>query len=286
MNEVIGGERAQAITLAEESTSYPGVSRPTYSGGLGFHYKWNMGWMHDTLQYMERDPIHRKHHHNEMTFGLVYAFTENFVLPLSHDEVVHGKGSLLAKMPGDRWQKFANLRAYYGFMFGHPGKKLLFMGCEFAQVDEWNHQQSLDWHLLGDDHHQGMQRLVRDLNHLYRTSPALHERDFEPGGFEWIDHNDADNSVLSFIRHGKSDRSMMVIVCNFTPTPRHDYRLGVPRSGTYIERLNTDSAYYSGSNLGTPYGCAGSQDAPWHGKPHSLLLTLPPLATLIFEWKP
>ncbi|MDB5889032.1 MAG: glgB [Rhodocyclales bacterium] len=285
MNEVIGGERAQAIMFAEESTSYSGVSRPTYAGGLGFHYKWNMGWMHDTLQYMERDPIHRKHHQNEMTFGLVYAFTENFVLPLSHDEVVHGKGSLLAKMPGDRWQKFANLRAYYGFMFGHPGKKLLFMGCEFAQEAEWNHQQSLDWHLLGDDHHQGMQRLVRDLNHLYRSLPAFYERDFEPGGFEWIEHGDADNSVLSFIRHDKSGQSMVVIVCNFTPTPRHDYRIGVPRAGTYAERLNTDSAYYSGSNVGTPYGCTGSQDVAWHGKPHSLLLTLPPLATVIFEWR-
>ncbi|HSD40224.1 MAG TPA: 1,4-alpha-glucan branching protein GlgB [Rhodocyclaceae bacterium] len=284
MNEVIGGERPQAITLAEESTSYPGVSRPTYSGGLGFHFKWNMGWMHDTLQYMARDPVHRKHHHNDMTFGLVYAFTENFVLPLSHDEVVHGKGSLLHKMPGDRWQKFANLRAYYGFMFGHPGKKLLFMGCEFAQSKEWNHDQSLDWHLLQYPEHQGMQRLVRDLNRLYRDMPALYERDFEPGGFEWVDHSDADNSVISFIRHGKNGQ-MMLIICNFTPAPRENYRVGVPRAGVYAERLNTDSTYYAGSNIGTPYGHANSQDIPWHDKPHSLLLTVPPLATLMFEWK-
>ena len=239
MNEVIARRALASHHFCRGVDLVPrSIAPDLFRAASGFHYKWNMGWMHDTLQYMERDPIHRKHHQNEMTFGLVYAFTENFILPLSHDEVVHGKGSLLAKMPGDRWQKFANLRAYYGFMFGHPGKKLLFMGCEFAQQEEWNHQQSLDWHLLGDDFHQGMQRLVRDLNHLYRASPALYERDFEPGGFEWIDHNDADNSVISFIRHG-NDGSMMVIVCNFTPTPRHDYRVGVPRPGTYFERLNT-----------------------------------------------
>src|SRR5450830_459337 len=200
MNEVVGTERPQAVTLAEESTAYPAVSRPTYAGGLGFHYKWNMGWMNDTLTYMARDPIHRKHHQNEMTFGLIYAFTENFVLPISHDEVLHGKGSLLNKMSGDRWQKFANLRAYLGFMFGHPGKKLLFMGCEFGQEREWNHDQSLDWHLLEDGLHQGTQRLVRDLNQLYRETPALYTQDFVPAGFEWIENNDADKSVLSFIR--------------------------------------------------------------------------------------
>ena len=293
LNEVVGSERPQAVTLAEESTAFPGVSRPTYVGGLGFHYKWNMGWMHDTLAYMARDPIHRKHHHGEMTFGLVYAFDENFVLPISHDEVVHGKGSLLTKMPGDTWQKFANLRAYYGFMFGHPGKKLLFMGCEFGQVREWNHDQSLDWHLLdgGIDAplHQGVQRLVRDLNHLYRNTPALHSLDFVPAGFEWIDQSDADRSVISFIRYGNNHdnggHSFMVVVCNFTPSIQTGYRLGVPQPGAYRERLNTDSAHYGGSNVGTPLGVATAQPVARHGKPYSVLLDLPPLATVMLEWK-
>ena len=289
VNEVVGEQRPQAITLAEESTAFPAVSRPTYAGGLGFHYKWNMGWMHDTLAYMARDPVHRKHHHGEMTFGLVYAFNENFVLPLSHDEVVHGKGSLLNKMPGDRWQQFANLRAYFGFMFGHPGKKLLFMGCEFGQQREWNHDQSLDWHLLDDGLdaplHQGVQRLMRDLNHLYRSTPALYQQDFVPAGFEWIEHNDADRSVLGFIRHGLDNRTLMVVVCNFTPTVQKGYRLGVPQSGSYRERLNTDSAFYGGSNTGTPLGIATAQQVAWHGKPWSVLLDLPPLATVMLEWK-
>ena len=284
MNEVLGQERPQAITLAEESTAFPAVSRPTFAGGLGFHYKWNMGWMHDTLQYMARDPVHRKHHHGEMTFGLVYAFDENFVLPLSHDEVVHGKGSLLHKMPGDRWQQFANLRAYYGFMFGHPGKKLLFMGCEFAQQQEWNHEQSLDWHLLADPLHAGMQRLVRDLNHRYRMSPALHQRDCSPGGFEWIDHHDAEHSLLAFIRRGDDPHSMIVVVCNFTPTPRIAYRLGVPAAGQYRECLNTDSLHYGGSNVGTPLGVADAQPFSSHGRPWSVVLNLPPLATVMLEW--
>jgi 1,4-alpha-glucan branching enzyme len=285
MNEVIGSERPEAITLAEESTAFPAVSRPTYAGGLGFHYKWNMGWMHDTLQYMARDPVHRSHHHNEMTFGLVYAFTENFVLPISHDEVVHGKGSLLNKMPGDRWQKMANLRAYLGFMFAHPGKKLLFMGCEFAQEREWNYEQSLDWHLLDDPQHAGVQRLVRDLNHLYQATPALHELDFVPAGFEWIDHQDAANSVLSFIRHGNTPNTFIVVVCNFTPTVQPGYRLGVPQSGVYRECLNTDSIHYGGSNVGCPVGAATAAPVGWHGKSHSILLTLPPLATVMLEWK-
>ena len=285
MNQVVGEQRAEAITLAEESTAFPAVSRPTYAGGLGFHYKWNMGWMHDTLQYMARDPVHRKHHQGEMTFGLVYAFNENFVLPLSHDEVVHGKGSMLAKMPGDRWQQFANLRAYYGFMFGHPGKKLLFMGCEFAQQREWNHDQSLDWHLLDDPMHAGMQRLLRDLNRLYRTTAALHQLDFTPAGFEWIDHNDAENSVLAFIRRGEDARSCIVVVCNFTPSPRTGYRLGVPHEGQYRECLNTDSHHYGGSNMGTPLGAAWAQHLPSHGKPWSVVLSLPPLATVMLEWK-
>ena len=284
MNEVIGGERPEAITLAEESTAFPAVSRPTYAGGLGFHYKWNMGWMHDTLQYMARDPVHRQHHQGEMTFGLNYAFSENFVLPISHDEVVHGKGSLLGKMPGDAWQQFANLRAYLGFMFGHPGKKLLFMGCEFAQAREWNHDQSLDWHLLDDPRHAGMQRLVRDLNRLYRATPALHQLDFVPAGFEWMDHQDAAHSVLSFVRRGLEASTFMLVVCNFTPTVQTAYRVGVPQPGDYRERLNTDSAHYGGSNTGTPLGMATAEPVGWHGQPHSVLLTLPPLATVLLEW--
>jgi len=282
-NEVIGGERPQAVTLAEESTAFPAVSRPTWAGGLGFHYKWNMGWMHDTLQYMSRDPIHRPYHHGEMTFGLIYAFNENFVLPLSHDEVVHGKGSLLGKMPGDRWQQFANLRAYYGFMFGHPGKKLMFMGCEFAQDREWNHATSLDWHLLDSASHAGVQRLVHDLNHLYRASPALYSQDFSSAGFEWIDHDDARRSVLSFVRKGREGQ-FMLIVCNFAPVVHHGFRLGVPLAGQWRERLNTDSTYYGGSNVGTPLGAASSEAIPSHGRAQSITLTLPPLATVFLEW--
>ena len=288
LNEVLAQQRPEAITLAEESTAFPGVSRPTYAGGLGFHYKWNMGWMHDTLTYMGRDPVHRKHHHGEMTFGLVYAFNENFVLPISHDEVVHGKGSLLNKMPGDIWQKFANLRAYLGFMFGHPGKKLLFMGCEFAQVKEWNHDQSLDWHLLESGEqshlHQGMQQLVRDLNHFYRRTAALHALDFVPAGFEWIDHTDAQRSVISFIRRGEQISSFVVVVCNFTPISQPGYRLGVPQAGDYHERLNTDSVHYGGSNVGTPLGMAAAEAVACQDRAHSILINLPPLATVMFEW--
>jgi 1,4-alpha-glucan branching enzyme len=282
-NEVIGGERPQAVTLAEESTAFPAVSRPTYAGGLGFHFKWNLGWMHDTLQYMARDPIHRPFHHGETTFGLVYAFNENFVLPLSHDEVVHGKGSLLAKMPGDRWQRFANLRAYLGFMFGHPGKKLLFMGAEFAQEREWNHDASLDWHLLGVAEHAGMQRLVRDLNHLYRDTPALHTQDFDAAGFEWIAHDDAARSLLSFVRRGR-DGAAVLVVCNFAPVVHHGLRLGVPAAGTWRERLNTDSVYYGGSNVGTPLGAAASEAIASHGRAQSITITMPPLASVFFEW--
>ncbi len=283
MNEVVGSERPEAITLAEESTAFPAVSRPTYLGGLGFHFKWNMGWMHDTLQYMARDPIHRQYHHGEMTFGLVYAFNENFVLPLSHDEVVHGKGSLLGKMPGDRWQKFANLRAYYGFMWGHPGKKLLFMGGEFAQEREWNHDRSLDWHLLADRAHAGVQRLIHDLNRFYRGTPALHERDFDGSGFEWIDHDDARRSVLSFVRRSADGRSEVIVVCNFTPTVQRGYRLGVPAAGTWRERINTDSEHYGGSNVGCPFGAAASEPVASHGRAQSVLLDLPPLGTVILE---
>ncbi len=282
-NDVIGVERAQAVTLAEESTAFPAVSRPTWAGGLGFHYKWNMGWMHDTLQYMARDPIHRSHHHGEMSFGLVYAFNENFVLPISHDEVVHGKGSLLAKMPGDRWQQFANLRAYYGFMWGHPGKKLIFMGCEFAQAREWNFEASLDWHLQAQAEHAGVQRLVRDLNHLYKSSPALYSQDFSGAGFEWIDHEDARRSLFSFVRKGVKGE-LMLVVCNMAPVVHGGLRLGVPAAGRWQERLNTDSSHYGGSNVGTPLGMAQSEAVPSHGRAQSVVLSVPPLATVFLEW--
>ncbi len=285
MNETVGVERTEAITVAEESTAWPGVTRPPSTGGLGFHYKWNMGWMNDTLQYMRRDPAHRSHHQNELTFGLVYAFNENFVLPLSHDEVVHGKGSLLDKMPGDRWQKFANLRAYFGFMWAHPGKKLLFMGGEFAQHAEWHHDRSLDWHLLDDPLHRGVQSLVRDLNRLYRELPALHERDARADGFQWVDFADAAHSVIAFLRRG-NEEGWVLAVCNFTPVPRHGYRLGVPCPGHWRERLNTDSAYYGGGNVGNPHGVVQAEAVAAHGRPWSVVVTLPPLATVMLEWRP
>ncbi|MFM7507613.1 MAG: 1,4-alpha-glucan branching protein GlgB [Rubrivivax sp.] len=282
VNEVVGSECPQAVTLAEESTAFPAVSRPTWAGGLGFHYKWNMGWMHDTLQYMGRDPIHRPYHHGETTFGLVYAFTENFVLPLSHDEVVHGKGSLLARMPGDAWQQFANLRAYYGFMWAHPGKKLLFMGGEFAQGREWNHDASLDWHQLHDDRHAGVQRLVRDLNHLLRASPALHTQDFTPAGFEWIAHDDARRSLLAFVRHGRGGEQVLV-VCNFAPVVHQGLRFGVPAAGRWVERLNTDSRHYGGSDVGTQLGECTTEPVASHGRAHSVVLNVPPLAAVFLE---
>ncbi|MDK2126577.1 1,4-alpha-glucan branching protein GlgB [Parachitinimonas caeni] len=278
LNHMLGTELPGAITLAEESTAFPAVSRPPDLGGLGFHYKWNMGWMHDTLQYLSRDPIHRRHHHDEMTFGLVYAYTENFVLPLSHDEVVHGKGSLLRKMPGDRWQQMANLRAYFGFMWGHPGKKLLFMGGEFAQEREWNFDASLDWHLLEHPQHWGMQALVRDLNRLYRSTPALHEVDFEPAGFSWLVNDDREHSVYAFARHGRNG-SIALVICNFTPIVRHDYRIGVPLAGRYREAINTDANGYGGSGVANPV--LMTEAIAWNGQAQSLQLTLPPLATLI-----
>lgn len=281
MNELVYERGDGATTIAEESTTWPMVSRPTYLGGLGFGYKWNMGWMHDTLTYMSKEPVHRRHHHDLLTFGLLYAFTENFVLPLSHDEVVHGKGSLIRKMPGDRWQKFANLRAYYGFMYTMPGKKLLFMGGEFAQEREWNHDSGLDWHLLGDPMHAGMQHLVRDLNSMYRATPSLHELDCESGGFEWIDCNDAEQSVISYIRRPKDGGALAIVVCNFTPVVRYDYRIGAPAGGFYREHLNTDATEYGGSGVGNLGGTA-AEDVPWHGQPHSLSLVLPPLATQVF----
>jgi 1,4-alpha-glucan branching enzyme len=282
LNERVYGDFPGTVTIAEESTAWPQVSRPVDVGGLGFGYKWNMGWMHDTLSYMTRDPVYRSHHHNQLTFGLIYAFSENFILPLSHDEVVHGKGSLLGKMPGDRWQKFANLRSYLAFMWTHPGKKLLFMGGEFAQEREWNHDQSLDWHLLADASHRGMHALVRDLNRLYRSSPALHRFDCEPRGFEWIDASDRCQSVLSYLRRGEVNEAPLAVICNFTPLVRHRFRLGVPKRGRWIERLNTDSAAYGGSNVGN-LGGIEAQEASWHGQPFSVELTLPPLATVVLE---
>jgi 1,4-alpha-glucan branching enzyme len=268
------------MTIAEESTAWPMVSHPTWLGGLGFGYKWNMGWMHDTLRYLSSEPIYRRYHHNDLTFGLMYAFAENFVLPLSHDEVVHGKRSLLGRMPGDRWQQFANLRAYFGFMYCHPGKKLLFMGGELAQDREWNHDQSLDWHLLDDPQHAGVRNLVRDLNRLYRNRPALHQLDCEPAGFEWIDASDTEQSVICFLRKGRSPGEIVVVACNFTPIIRYCYRVGVPQHGTYLELLNSDGAEYGGSGAGNG-GRIQSNEIPAHGRPYSLTLTLPPLSTLV-----
>ena len=288
LNEIVGVQRSDAVMCAEESTAWPMVTRPPSAGGLGFHYKWNLGWMHDTLAYMQRDPLYRRHHQDELTFGLVYAFNENFILPLSHDEVVHGKGSLLSRMPGDRWQQFANLRAYFAFMYAHPGKKLLFMGCEFAQEREWNHDQSLDWHLLDDPLHRGVQTLVRDLNRVYRERRALHERDVRADGFDWIDHGDHAQSVVAFIRlagdRGEDSEQFVVVVSNFTPIPRNAYRVGVPRAGYYREIINTDSSYYGGSNLGNPSGSVQAEAVPAHGRAYSIVTTLPPLATIYFEW--
>lgn len=281
MNEVVFGEGTGATTVAEESTAWPMVSRPLYVGGLGFGFKWNMGWMHDTLGYMSRDPVHRKHHHNDLTFGLLYAFHENFILPLSHDETVYGKHSLIGKMPGDKWQRFANLRIYFAFMWTHPGKKLLFMGAEFAQEREWNHDIGLDWQLFDDDFHAGVHRLVRDLNWLYRQVPALHQRDCEGDGFSWIDANNGAESVVSYLRRGSDPEAIAVVVCNFTPVPRSGYRIGVPYGGRYRERINTDAHDYGGSGIGNS-GAVEAEPHPMHGHPYSLSLNLPPLAAVIF----
>lgn len=282
VNTALGADAPGCITVAEESTAFPGVSAPASSGGLGFHYKWNMGWMNDTLQYMREDPIHRKWHHRKMSFGLVYAFDENFVLPLSHDEVVHGKGSLLNKMPGDAWQRFANLRAYYGFMWGHPGKKLLFMGQEFAQTSEWNHDAELPWQLLHDPQHAGVQTLVRDLNRLYRNETALHQLDCEAHGFEWLVSDDEDHSVFAWLRRDAAGRPLLV-VCNFTPVPRADYRIGVPAGGAWREVLNTDATVYGGSGAGNGSAVIPVTAHPAHNRAQSITLTLPPLATLFLQ---
>ncbi|TMJ01284.1 MAG: 1,4-alpha-glucan branching protein GlgB [Alphaproteobacteria bacterium] len=282
LNAVVRERCPGAVMIAEESTAWPGVTQPTSEHGLGFAYKWNMGWMHDTLRYIEHDPVHRAYHHDDMTFGLIYAYSEKFILPLSHDEVVHGKGSLLAKMPGDRWQKFANLRAYFGFMWSHPGKKLLFMGGEIAQEREWNHDTELDWFLLDDPAHAGVQRLVRDLNRVYREQPALHARDTEPAGFRWMVGDDRANSVFAYQRFGADGSAPVLVVCNMTPVPRQRYRIGVARAGAWREIVNTDSQFYGGSNVGND-GAVYTVETPSHGEPQSLELTLPPLATIMLR---
>ena len=285
LNEAVYSEEPGTVTIAEESSAWPLVSRPTYVGGLGFTMKWNMGWMHDMLEYMSLDPIYRRYSHNNITFSLMYAYSENFVLPLSHDEVVHLKGSMIHKMPGDLWQKFANLRAFYGYMWGHPGKKLLFMGAEFGQWHEWNFAESLDWHLLepgSDPHHAQLRDFLRDLNRLYQEEPAFNMLDADPAGFSWIDVHDSDNSVISFMRKSKNPDDTLVFICNFTPVPRHGYRLGVPHAGEYYELINSDATRYGGSGL------ENLQPMPsgpmyWQTCPHSILLTLPPLSTVILK---
>ncbi|MDR5683265.1 MAG: 1,4-alpha-glucan branching protein GlgB [Armatimonadota bacterium] len=283
LNEEVYRAYPDVQTIAEESTAWPMVSRPTYVGGLGFGLKWDMGWMHDTLNYMSHDPIHRSYHHDRVTFRMLYAFGENYILPLSHDEVVHGKGSLWARMPGDDWQRFANLRLLFGYMYAQPGKKLLFMGDEIAQKREWDHDAAVDWHLLADDRHRGVQRWIDDLNRAYCTHAALHELDCEPGGFEWIDANDSAHSVLSFLRKGRSGPPV-IVVCNFTPVPRTNYRVGAPTSGFWREILNSDASVYGGSGWGN-MGGADAVPVPFHGRPYSLNLTLPPLGAVFLRWE-
>ncbi|HKK05026.1 MAG TPA: 1,4-alpha-glucan branching protein GlgB [Gammaproteobacteria bacterium] len=280
LNQVAHGQHPGILVIAEESTAWPQVTRPTWVGGLGFSMKWNMGWMHDTLVYMSNDPVHRHYHHDQLTFGLLYAFTENFVLPFSHDEVVHGKSAMVRKMPGDEWQQFANLRLLYTYMLTYPGKKLLFMGNEFGQGTEWNHDRRLDWYVLQYPLHRGLQALVGDLNHLYRSQPALYRHDFEPEGFDWIDCHDAAQSVISYVRGDGED--FTITVCNFTPVPRYGYRIGVPEPGVYRELINSDSEFYGGSNLGNA-GELPSEPVSWMGRAQSISLTLPPLAALVLK---
>jgi len=280
LNTVTHAEHPGTVVIAEESTAWPQVTRPVNLGGLGFSMKWNMGWMHDSLQYMSQDPVHRRYHHDQLTFGLLYLFSENFVLPFSHDEVVHGKGAMLSKMPGDEWQRFANLRLLYTYMYTYPGKKLLFMGCEFGQGTEWDFDRALDWYVLDYPLHRGMLNLVRDLNHMYRDTAALHRFEFEPQGFEWIDCHDSDQSIMSYLRRAEDE--ICVVILNFTPVPRYDYRIGVPYAGAYSEGLNSDSDYYSGSNLGNG-GQLIAEEIPWMGRPYSIRLTVPPLAGLVLR---
>jgi 1,4-alpha-glucan branching enzyme len=282
LNAQIYREHPDVQVIAEESTSWPRVSRPIYDGGLGFGLKWNMGWMHDTLDYMSADPIHRKHRQDKLTFSIWYAFFENFLLPLSHDEVVYGKRSLFDKMPGDPWQKFANLRLLFGYMWMHPGKKLLFMGGEFGQAHEWSHEAALDWEAAEQPSNRGVQMWIGDLNRVYRAEPALYERDFDATGFEWIDCNDAQASVLSFLRKGRDKSAPVLVVANFTPVPRHNYIIGVPKAGTWTEVLNSDASRYGGSGMGN-LGAVQASPIPAHGRPRSLTVTLPPLALLVFR---
>jgi 1,4-alpha-glucan branching enzyme len=279
LNELVHGRVPGVVSAAEESTAWPGVSRPAHLGGLGFGFKWNMGWMHDTLGYFGYDPVYRRYHHNELTFSMIYAFNENFVLPLSHDEVVHGKGSLLAKMPGDRWQQLANLRSLYAYMWAHPGKKLLFMGSELAQEWEWNHDGELDWGVLDLPGHAGMQSLVRDLNRVYRAEPALYELDFEPGGFRWLEANDAQHNIVAFLRLSAGRERSLACVCNFSPVPREQFRLGLPHGGFWREAVNTDASVYGGSDVGNGGGVE-AEAVPWQDLPWSAKLTLPPLGVL------
>ena len=282
LNTAVYREAPATQTIAEESTAWPQVSRPVHIGGLGFGMKWNMGWMHDTLKYMQHDPVHRRYHHDQLTFSMVYAFSENYVLPFSHDEVVYGKGSMLQRMPGDRWQKFAGLRALYGYQWAHPGKKLLFMGGEFGQWAEWSHESELDWPALNEPMHSGVQRWVADLNRFYRAQPALHARDFDPEGFAWVEASYADASVIAFERRAP-DALPVLIVCNFTPVPRGEYRLGVSRRGVWREALNSDASVYGGSGIGN-LGRAVSASDPAHGQQQSIIVTLPPLSTLMFVY--
>jgi 1,4-alpha-glucan branching enzyme len=277
LNTVTHQQFPGTLIMAEESTAWPQVTRPTWTGGLGFSMKWNMGWMHDTLLYFSKDPIHRHYHHDQLTFGLLYAFTENFILPFSHDEVVHGKRSLLYKMPGDEWQRFANLRLLYTLMYTYPGKKLLFMGCEFGQGEEWNAAAQLEWHRLQYPYHSGISKLISDLNRLYASLPALHKHDFEPQGFEWIDCHDAPQSVLSYLRRDKDD--FVVMAFSFTPVVRNNYRIGVPEPGVYREIFNSDSVHYGGSNVGN--SAVEADPNPWMGRPYSINLTLPPLGSIV-----
>ncbi|MEO7142094.1 MAG: alpha amylase C-terminal domain-containing protein, partial [Bryobacteraceae bacterium] len=271
-----------AMTIAEESTSWPGVSRPVYANGLGFTMKWNMGWMHDMLNYFHEDPVHRKYRHNSITFSMLYAFTENFVLPISHDEVVHGKKSLIDKMPGDEWQKFANVRAFLAYMYGHPGKKLLFMGCEIGQREEWNYNVGVRWELLQYDFHRKLQKLVQELNRFYCAYPALYEVDFHHSGYEWVDFHDSANSIISFIRRGESSKDFLMFCCNFTPVVRKGYEFGVAIPGYYAEVFNTDAEMFGGSNVGNGGGLM-SRPVPRHERKHSIAVTLPPLAVVVFR---
>jgi 1,4-alpha-glucan branching enzyme len=282
LNAVVSERCPGAMMIAEESTAWPGVTRPISEGGLGFSYKWNMGWMHDTLRYMEHDPIHRPYHHDDITFGLLYAFSERFMLPLSHDEFVHGKRSLIGKMPGDRWQRLANLRTYLGFMWAHPGKKLLFMGGEIAQEAEWSHDGEVEWYRLGEPAHAGVQRLLRDLNRLYASASALHQRDCEASGFRWVIGDDRANSVFAFLRLAADTSSPILSVCNMTPVPRHGYRVGVPRAGIWREIFNSDSGLYGGSNMGNA-GAVHTIHGAMHGEQQSLDLVLPPLSTVLLR---